>query len=430
MEYHTLTGNAEVLRAAVRLGEFLLALAPVFNSKKMADEFGASHFSSSYICWTQQTEGLAALYEATADRRFAVLCEAISERMERRPGDHVHGYLCSLRGTLDLYRATHNPVLLKRVEEAWSDIIDSGDVLLTGGVPEAWSPKKLRTEGCAECDWLRLNLGLWRATADPRYIEMAERVYFNDFCQNQFATGDFGHAELTNLGVPATVAVKAWWCCTLHGMHAFSDIRRHVLIRSGSDVLYSFPLDAQVHDDDLELKAYSNLATSGTTKIIVSKAPPKQTLTVRRPSWADALTIHVNNVHRNSNQTIELVTGDHVEIKYGFTDRRLQAGSIGRLAKRSAFLVGPWLLGSSNLINVNYFNELHAANQIDPILGPPNNPDLSSPFAVPIAARSASYLPAEYPTQPARAELRAVAEQTAGSPARWEMAFATIPSGR
>ena len=74
----------------------------------MAEAFNAAHFASSYICWTQQTEGLAALYAATQDTRYRDLCAAIGSRVERRPGDHVHGYLCSVRGLLDLYFATDN----------------------------------------------------------------------------------------------------------------------------------------------------------------------------------------------------------------------------------------------------------------------------------------------------------------------------------
>jgi hypothetical protein len=173
MEYHQLQPDPAVLATARRLGDFLLAIAPLYNSKQMADAFSAEHYASSYICWTQQTEGLALLYSATKDARYRDLCAAISERAERRAGDHVHGYLCSLRGTLKLYNVTGERRHLDRVIAGWDEINQSGDVLITGGVPERWSPKKIRTEGCAECDWLRLNLGLYRATNDAKYLAAA-----------------------------------------------------------------------------------------------------------------------------------------------------------------------------------------------------------------------------------------------------------------
>jgi DUF1680 family protein len=113
MEYYALNPDPAALGAAKKLGDFLLRIAPRFNSQAMADAFSADHYASSYICWTQQTEGLAALYAATRDERYRELCAAISKRISRRPGDHVHGYLTSLRGTLDLHDATGDAAYLK-----------------------------------------------------------------------------------------------------------------------------------------------------------------------------------------------------------------------------------------------------------------------------------------------------------------------------
>jgi hypothetical protein len=76
----------------------------------------------------------------------------------------------------DLYQATSQPPLLRQCEDAWQDIVDSQDLLVTGGVPEGWSPNKHRTDGCAEADWVRFNLSLWKVTASPKYLSMAERA--------------------------------------------------------------------------------------------------------------------------------------------------------------------------------------------------------------------------------------------------------------
>jgi hypothetical protein len=39
-------------------------------SAEIRAAFGAQHFASSYICWMQQTEGLANLYAVTKDERY------------------------------------------------------------------------------------------------------------------------------------------------------------------------------------------------------------------------------------------------------------------------------------------------------------------------------------------------------------------------
>lgn len=429
MEYYALNPDPAVLASAKKLGDFLLRIAPNFNSQKMADEFSAVHFASSYICWTQQTEGLAALYAATKDPRYRDLCAEISKRMERRPGDHVHGYLCSVRGTVDLYNATGDKAHLDRAVAAWDGVMHSGDILITGGVPEAWTPKKIRTEGCAECDWLRLNLSLHRATGDPVFLETAENVYFNEFSMNQFDTGDFGHAMLNGQGTPGIVYVRAWWCCTLHGLRAFSDVQNSVFRTAGSDVFYDLPIDGHLKLETFSAQATSNLATSGVVEIRILKTDADRALTVRKPSWADAVALTRNGRSVSGLRLEKLKAGDVIFATYSMKLRAEKAGDTPKLAERQAMRFGPWLLGASSVGNPGYFNELQPGNHL--VLGTtePSRIKAVSAFDVPIAATTFAYIPAEYPEQPARVELHAIAEQTATPPTNWEMAFLVQRSG-
>jgi hypothetical protein len=96
-----------------------------------------------------------------------------------------------------------------------SSVAAGKDALITGGVPEGWSPNNHRTEGCAEADWVRLSLSLWRATGKQKYLEAAERAVFNELAFNQFATGDFGHRLYTETGLP-----QRWSCARLVVLHA------------------------------------------------------------------------------------------------------------------------------------------------------------------------------------------------------------------
>ena len=119
-------------------------------------------------------------------------------------------------------------------------------------MPERWTPKRERTEGCAECDWLRLNLALYRATGERKYLDAAHITYFNEFQMNQFATGDFGHARLDPQGVPETVCVRAWWCCTLHGLRTLADLQNSALRVTGKTILLALPMDSKVKADGFE----------------------------------------------------------------------------------------------------------------------------------------------------------------------------------
>ncbi|HEY1985371.1 MAG TPA: beta-L-arabinofuranosidase domain-containing protein [Terracidiphilus sp.] len=429
VEYYQLRHDAAALAAARRLGDFLVAIGPAFNAQKMADDFGAGHFATSYICWTQQTEGLAGLYAATKETKYRDLCADIAARMERRAGDHVHGYLCSVRGTLALYEATQEKSYLKRAVAAWNDIEGSGDILITGAVPEAWSPKKKRTEGCAECDWVRLNLALYRATGEEKYLATAESMVFNEFAMNQFASGDFGHGVLDENGTPGTVAVRAWWCCTLHGLRTFADVNDNVFRAAGGDIFYDLAMDGHLKTDDVAVRAQSSLATDGRTRITIEQQRGSYALTVRKPAWADAVALTHNGRPVSGLKVAEVAAGDTVVAQYTMRFRGESAERVQARPGRKAFYFGPWLLGATSHEQPQYFSELQDQNAIIAESNRASHSRTGLEFAVPIAATSCAIIAAEYPEQAARVELRAVAEQTGYDPARWMTAFALREKG-
>lgn len=428
LEYYQLTKSAKALEASRRIGDFLVRIGPLMLSQQMRDAFGAQHFAASYICWTQQTEGLANLYAVTHDERYRNLAAAIAAVIERRPGDHVHGYLTSLRGVMDLYQATGDEQLLRQCERAWSDITLSKDLLITGGVPEGWSPNNHRTEGCGEADWVRLNLSLWKATKNPKYLTMAERAVFNELAFNQYATGDFGHRVYTDTGLPAAGAVRAWWCCTLHGLRCFPDIHTSVFRAQNGNLWYDLPLDGRIETDSLSLVAQSSLAQNGEVRIIAAKAGKgPATLMIRKPEWAESVAIEGAPGHASEDSGYLSVSrnwsaGDAIALKYTM---RLRPVSVEN--ERLAFWCGPWLLGASASDNPHYFNELTPQNRLlgTPETTPPASNSPERAFLVPVAAATVRYAQAEYPDQPGTVQLRAIAEQAGQPTTSWELRFLT-----
>lgn len=427
LEYDQLRKSPKALDASRRIGDFLLRIAPLMLSQQMRDAFGAQHFASSYICWTQQTEGLALLYAATRDERYRKLAEEIAAVIERRPGDHVHGYLTSLRGVMDLYGTTGNAGLLQQCQQAWTEITQSKDLLITGGVPEGWSPNNHRTEGCGEADWVRLNLALWHATTDTKYLAMAERAIFNELAFNQYATGDFGHRVYTDTGLPAAGAVRAWWCCTLHGLRCFPDIHASVFRAQQETIAYDLPLDGAIETDALSLRAQSSLAQKGMVRLTVTAAGKiPATLVIRKSAWAESLSVAGSAASGSSSSdgaitlTRSWVAGDVVDLVY-----TLRLRPVAEAENRHAFWYGPWLLGAAAADNPRYFNELTAQNRLlgQPESSPTGGGGQSHAFSVPVAAAAVRYAQAEYPDQPGRVELRAIAEQTGQATTSWELRF-------
>jgi DUF1680 family protein len=428
LEYNRYRPSKPVLDASRRICDFLLRVSPLMLSKQIRDAFGAQHFASSYICWTQQTEGLALLYSVTKDERYRELAESIAAVIERRPSDHVHGYLTSLRGVMELNSSTPNSKLLNQCESAWQEITVSRDLLITGGVPEGWSPNNHRTEGCGEADWVRLNLQLWNATANSKYLASAERAIFNELAFNQFATGDFGHRVYTETGLPAAGAARAWWCCTLHGLHCFPDIQENAFRSTPSGICYEIPVNGTIQSPLLSATAEPDLSHSGTVRIRITRATKDRTrIAVRKPEWAESVQLRgqgftgtsaIDTDYASAEKT--WTVGETIEVKYEMKLRSEPAGN-----DRQAFWYGPWLLGASAIDNPAYFNELTTENRL---LGTPASVSASgaSPsFSVPIAATQLGYSQAEYPDQPGRVTLRAIAEQTGHPTTSWELRFLT-----
>jgi DUF1680 family protein len=430
LEFHRYKPSEYVLAASRRIGDFLLRVSPSMLSKEIRDAFGAQHFASSYICWTQQTEGLALLYDATRDERYRDLSQKIAAVIERRPGDHVHGYLTSLRGVMNLYALTRDANLLQQCETAWQDIAASRDLLITGGVPEGWSPNNHRTEGCGEADWVRLNLALARATGDGKYSAAAERAIFNELAFNQFETGDFGHRVYTDTGLPAAGAARAWWCCTLHGFRCFPDIHQSAFHAANRGIRYEIPVNGTIETAAISAIAESSLAQNGTVHLKITKASnEKIRLAVRKPAWAESLQLQFKESGSTSSSDPGYVSaekvwtaGELVEVKYQMKLRSERSGN-----DREVFWYGPWLLGASAADNPAYFNELTTENRF---LGDVKPAELGQRqgarvFSIPFAAAQTDYLPAEYEDQPARVTLRAIAEQTGQPTTSWELRFLT-----
>ena len=436
LEYYRLRPSAEVLAACKRLGDFLVRIGPLMLSGEMRDAFGANHFASSYICWMQQTEGLAGLYLVAKDERYRRLAEEIAGVIDRRPGDHVHGYLTSIRGVVDLYRATGDARFLRQGEAAWHEVAQSKDLLITGGVPEGWSPNNHRTEGCGEADWVRLSLALWKETGKQDYLSAAEKAIFNELGFNQFATGDFGHRLYTDTGLPGSGAARAWWCCTLHGLRCFPDIHDGVFSSEDGDVMYDLPLDGWIETAEFSAIAESSIAKGGSALIKITATGKKPAnFAIRIPNGVEGVQCRLNG--RELRTTTDgdrryvsaerlWATWDVIEIKYAMKLQSIASGD-----DRVAYWFGPWLLGAPAADNPDYFNELTAENRLvagkESALAIGKQP--ARQFSVPIAATVIPAIHAEYPDQPSKVLLRAVAEQTGMPTTSWELRFLTKKEG-
>jgi len=440
LEYYRLRKDASCLASARRLGEFLVKIAGEMNSDRVRRQFEDGSFAMGYICWTQIIEGLAELHRQTGVAAYRQVAEAMADRADRRPNEHSHGFLSSVRGMVDLFDLSGEMRFLERAEREWQGVVDSGNVFAAGSIPEAWKPKAHRTEGCSEADWLRLGLRLWARTGKSIYLEHAERTLFNEFAMNQFDTGDFGHRVLSRTGSPiggneeGGGTARAWWCCTLHGLRAFADVRAHVFRTAGEALAFDLPLEGRGVLGDFEVNAESLLEDSAIVRLTVTKAGAIATpLLIREPSWAYGVEISSNGLrlatlnrdgyHRLSQRW---KPGDQVLLKYILKSHSKTDLESGRVS----LWHGPWLLGATEAASRFFFDEPHHANLLDLKLLPGGELDLepdptpdANPFRVRQARFRVAYAPGGYGFVPSSVTLRPVAEQTGFASSAWEYWF-------
>ena len=466
LEYYRVDRRPEILEAARRIGDFLVSVAPRFNTRSVQRFFSEGRFATGYVCWTQNLEGLVELYRQTSDDRFLELAQQLAKRASRHPSQHSHGFLSTLRGILELARTTGDQRFLDQVEREWKGIVDSENLLVQGAIPEAFAPSIERDEGCSEADWLRLNLELWHETGSSRYLEQAERTLFNEFFLNQFASGDFGHIRLRETGVGAETA-RAWWCCTLHGLRAFPAVFDSVFRSDGKKLFYELPLDGQGSLEGLRVVASSSLEQDGSIRLkIAASDGSRRTISVRVPNWVSKLEAqappHVELAGpqagpqggpqtgprsgpqagpeagpegRYLSLTGAWTAGDEVVLDYRFRTRLEPHPSRSDYA---AVFHGPWLLAVDETSSPYFFDEPYLHNRVElssleergEAEQRPPAPPVSAPgaanFTVPVAHRDIEWIPAGYQNQRRHATLRPVAERTASAqPTRWEFWFRT-----
>jgi len=313
LQQHAVTRDEETLAAARRLADFLVGIRSQAADPGVAKRVeGQGAFG--IICFTQLVEPLVALAGRTGDGRYLEAARAISRSLGPRGIQHAHGYVTTLRGILDLALATKSASDLARVEQLYADLAGSPDLCWMGGVLEyfGWEDESVaaearrallaasgdspRDEGCGIADFLRLSLGLHRATGKPEYLERAERCLLNHLYFNQFTTGDFGSRSFFRGGTKPTENVdRAWWCCTMHGYRAFPDVLESLVSVAGDTARVDLFVDADWagHGLDLSMRERSRSPFESAFCVTVRRADGAR-LAFRRPSWADSAGVLVN----------------------------------------------------------------------------------------------------------------------------------------
>ncbi len=298
LEYYEATGDEEALAAARRTGDFYIEHYPLFEPYM-------------YECYSNGLEGLLLLYRLTDDDRYLTIARnmadtsmvfqhvwqstSINPQGRRSPcGGQVHCQLMAARGLLDLYELTGEQRYITPVT-ALHDFICRDTLSIAGGVGFYFNRPE-ENEACADADWLRLNLQLWRITGEERYLELAEQTLTNQIPFAQASNGAFCYMR----GLQNRSGNAFDVCCSHHAPRAIWEVMRYVFTTKTDAISVNFLIDAtarvQLGDHELTIKSRRTVEEGAVCLELTlhDNLPAVFAVNVRVPAWAGQAELAVN----------------------------------------------------------------------------------------------------------------------------------------
>lgn len=307
-------GNEKALAAAVKMADFYVNIVVKrFCDPARMDEYEqqAAGYAAAYVtCVYHGIEGLVRAYRVTGEAKYLETAKVMAdfhERFDTLPVGHSHGSISAHEALIMLYEETGEKKYLDRVANRWTEAVANGYVNPCGGVSEKFEVSYPSDEGCSEADWMRLNLMLWRNTREAKYLDFAERMLYNAYQANQWATGGFGHRHL---GVDEKGPfswkpryAESYWCCSYHGPLGYYELKEFLAVGAvaadgSKTIYYNFPLEFDVpltldgekwsvSSRPLEPKKVGAQTVFGAKIKVAGPQGKKIDLSIRIPDWAE-----------------------------------------------------------------------------------------------------------------------------------------------
>ena len=276
-------------------------------------------------------------------------------------GGQVHCQLTTARGLLDLYKLTDDARYLAPVL-GLHDYIQQNTLSIAGGVGFYFNRPE-ENEACADADWLRLNLQLWRLTGEMRYLELADRTLVNQIPFVQAANGAFCYLR----GLQNRSGAAFDVCCSHHAPRALWEVMRYAFTSEPGLLSINLFIDATapLTVGDHEVVISSQPRVEGDRYVLdvdlAMTSPASFAIRVRVPDWAGEAELAVNGqpperIGQPGFTSVERTwnNGDRISVRFPHRVRVLRGHRLGEHvlhANEAAVLLGPRVFCVSDLHN-------------------------------------------------------------------------------
>ena len=330
---HERWGEASSLTAAKRLGDYLVEhigpgkaeFWPVPNDVTIAgrsDRYGLEGTllagpmarlhrvsgDAKYLKWSEWV--IASIDRWSGASTLSNLDKVASGRLDIhqiQPVVHAHALHLNLLGLLELYRATGDAGLLRKVRAAWRDI-KSSRVYIAGGVGAAeryHGGHHLPNTGdvaetCAAASWLLLSQRLLESTGEAAFADAVERLLWNHLPAAQTVDGD-GWRRFTPLaGWKPDGCFTGPDCCSAAGPLVVAELPTLLLATTpdGIAVNQYVPCAARIalpSGNRVAVQIETHYPVGEKVTLVVRPAEAERfALRLRLPGWCGEPTLSVN----------------------------------------------------------------------------------------------------------------------------------------
>lgn len=213
----------------------------------------------------------------------------------------THASLTALRGIMRYMEITGDYSLLPEVEERWKLYTDFG---MTAnyenynwfGRYDTW------TEPCAIMDSYILAVQLWQASGNTKYLDVAEKIYYNGICHTQRENGGFGcdkpvGKQFDDISIHAD---EAYWCCTMRGAEGLARVSQYSYFSAGDTIYVPFFRDnlLNLNEKGLKIEQHTNYPFNDdvTFKILNSSVHNNLILALHILEYMDNFSVETNNI--------------------------------------------------------------------------------------------------------------------------------------
>lgn len=253
--------------------------------------------------WWVMDDALVELYRNTGEAKYLDMAAKVAESIPpaNKISQHTHSYLMSLRGIVQVCELTggHEDQMEKVLAQYqyFKDHVmwPGGGIIEHLGDPKTFNVNYWYDEGCSVCDWLSLNLALWRVTKDTKYMDMAERVALNHLIYDQDQSGGF----CGDRGVDFVREGSPWpFCCAMYGTTTLSEVTQYIASTDGKDVYLNlfYPTKVELVPEGGPVKLDLETQYPADGKLLVTVEPTQApfVLKVRVPEWSKVVSVTVD----------------------------------------------------------------------------------------------------------------------------------------